>query len=108
MLEKLQELCVSPMAWSCLAGGELFYKESEKNERLIKECNLIATELDLEPESIDQVIYAWVMKLPSSPVPILGTGNIDRIKSAVNSLDLSMTHEQWYRILAASRGHAVA
>ncbi|MDB9741639.1 aldo/keto reductase [Akkermansiaceae bacterium] len=105
ILEKLQELRVTPMAWSCLGGGELFNDELEKSQRLIYELTKIAKELEVD--SIDQVIYAWVMRHPSNPIPILGTGDIDRIKNAVNSLQLTMNHEQWYRILAASRNHGV-
>jgi len=106
VLEKLQEDKVCPMAWSCLGGGEVFSAKSEKMDRLVHALREVENELGAE--SIDQVIYAWVMKMPSHPVPILGTGNISRIKRAVASLQLSMTHEQWYRILEASRGHGVA
>ena len=105
MLEKLQQVRICPMAWSCLGGGKIFNSKSEKVDRLSSELREVANELGAE--TIDQVIYSWIMKMPSNPVPILGTGNISRIKKAVDSLQLSMTYEQWYRVLAASRAHGV-
>ncbi|MBT8141307.1 MAG: aldo/keto reductase [Gammaproteobacteria bacterium] len=106
ILENLQQTRTRPMAWSCLGGGEIFNPKTEKTKRIVDELKKIANELNID--SIDQLIYAWVMKMPSNPVPILGTGNISRIKKAVDSLQLSLTREQWYRMLSASRGHDVA
>ena len=63
--------------------------------------------VELGAKSIDQVIYAWVMRTPSNPLPILGSGNIVRIKAAIESLELHIDHEQWYRVWSASKGHEV-
>lgn len=106
VLEDLQKNRVSPMAWSCLAGGQIFSSNSDRMLRLNRVLKNVAYELGAS--SIDQVIYAWIMKMPSNPLPIIGSGNIDRVKSAVKSLGLDMSHEQWYRILEASKGHQVA
>ena len=106
MLEKLQEVKTRPMAWSCLGGGRILDANSTKLEQLTNELKAIANEIGAE--SIDQVVFAWVMKMPSGPVSILGSGNIDRIRKSAESLKLTMTHEQWYRILVASQGHDVA
>jgi predicted oxidoreductase len=58
-------------------------------------------------DSIDKVIYSWLLKHPAQIMPIIGTGKIDRIKNAVESMEISMTLEQWYRIYTASRGEDV-
>ncbi len=105
-LDIAQQHRIRPMAWSLMAGGRLFYQDTEKNIRLRAVLNEIKRELNIE--AIDQVIFAWVRKLPSKPVAIVGSGNIKRVKSAVQSLECELTHEQWYRILAASNGHNVA
>ena len=106
VLEKLQRDRVTPMAWSCLAGGSMFNERSQQVTRLMPVLEQVASEIGAS--SIDQVIYVWVMTLPSSPVPILGSGNRQRIQAAVESLALSMTREQWYRIFEAARGQRVA
>lgn len=105
-LEQLQQARIQPMAWSCLAQGELFSGDSEPLTRLRVTLAEVADEIGAS--SIDQVVYAWVMRLPSNPLPILGSGKIERVKTAVGALELSLTKEQWYRIWSASKGHGVA
>lgn len=105
-LDQLQQQRVQPMAWSCLAGGRIFTDNSEQMSRLRETLTDIAGEIGAS--SIDQVIFAWVMKMPAKPVPILGSGNIERVKTAVSALELTLTQEQWYRIWVASKGHGVA
>jgi len=104
-LDQMQLLRTSPMAWSCLGGGEIFAGQSEQAVRVRKVLEEIRDEIGAE--SIDQVIYAWVRKLPSKPIPIIGSGKIERVKSAVAALDLELTREQWYRVWVASKGHGV-
>ncbi|PLX65322.1 MAG: oxidoreductase, partial [Vibrio alginolyticus] len=53
------------------------------------------------------VIYAWVRRLPSNPIPIIGSGKIERVQTAVNALNIELTREQWYRVWVASKGHGV-
>ncbi len=96
---------IRPMAWSCLGGGQLFTGDSDQAVRIRRCLTQIASELDID--SIDQVAYAWAMTLPSKPVAIIGSGNLDRLKGAVASLDLELTQEQWYRVWVASMGFGV-
>ncbi len=37
----------------------------------------------LNADSIEQVVYAWVPRLPSQPLPIIGSGKIERVRSAI-------------------------
>ncbi|MEH6656610.1 aldo/keto reductase [Leeuwenhoekiella marinoflava] len=93
---------IKPMVWSPLAGGSLFKPETEKEHRLHSVLKEIATELDVE--RIDKVMYTWLLKHPVSALPIVGSQHIYRIKSAVDSLKIDMTLEQWYKIYIASKG----
>tara|TARA_R110001583_G_scaffold6726_2_gene33961 strand:- start:92 stop:994 length:903 start_codon:yes stop_codon:yes gene_type:complete len=105
LLEYLQERRIRPMAWSCLAGGRVFNDTSTAMQRLRNTLQLLVHELSAS--SIDQVIYAWVMKMPSQPLPIIGSGNVRRMQEAVAALSLPMSREQWYRVLSAARGRDV-
>ena len=105
-LDQLQQLRIRPMAWSCLGGGRLLTDETAQARHLRAQLQQIAEELNAD--GIEQVVYAWVRMLPSKPRPIIGSGNIDRVKQAVASLELTMTREQWYRIWIAAKGHGVA
>ena len=104
-LDQLQMNRVRPMAWSCLAGGELFTGKSEKAVRVRSELESIRKEVGAA--SIDQVIYAWVRRLPSKPLPIIGSGKIERVQTAIDALSIELTREQWYRVWVASKGHGV-
>ena len=105
-LDHLQQNRIKPMAWSCLGGGDLFQSTSQQAQRIKETLHQIAEELDTP--QIEPVLYAWLLKLPSQPLPILGTGQLERIHYAVEGLSLSLTQEQWYRILGAIKGHGVA
>lgn len=104
-LDQLQMLRIRPMAWSCLAGGAIFSAEQEQHQRIRAELEAIRQEVGAA--TIDQVIYAWVRRLPSKPVPIIGSGKIERVQSAIDALSIELTREQWFRIWVASKGHGV-
>lgn len=105
-LEQAQMHSVRPMAWSCLGGGDLFNGSDEQTIRLRAALECVAEAINAD--GIDQVVYAWILKHPANIVPLLGSSNIDRYRSAVKALSLNMTHEQWYSIWQASVGHGVA
>ncbi|WP_017020874.1 aldo/keto reductase [Aliivibrio logei] len=104
-LDHLQMNRIKPMAWSCLAGGDIFSGTSEQAIRVRHVLEEIKEEIGAD--SIDQVIYAWVAKLPSNPVPIIGSGKIERVQSAIKAMSLALTREQWYRVWVESKGHGV-
>ena len=102
-LDQLQQLRIRPMAWSCLGGGRLF--NDETFQPLRDELHQVAQEIGAQ--TIEQVVYAWVMRLPSQPLPIIGSGKIERVRSAIHSLSLEMTRQQWFRIRKAALGYDV-
>ncbi|WP_029697078.1 aldo/keto reductase, partial [Franconibacter pulveris] len=62
---------------------------------------------ELGAETIEQVVYAWVMRLPSQPLLIIGSGKIERVRAAIPALSLEMTRQQWFRIRKAALGYDV-
>lgn len=93
---------ITPMAWSPLAQGRLFSPTNDKENRVTNCLSQIAHELDIN--SIDKVAYSWLLSHPASIIPIVGSGNIDRIRNAVEALDINMSIEQWFRVYNASTG----
>lgn len=104
-LDQLQQRGVRPMAWSCLAGGRIFDAGDADGVRLKAALDAVGDELG--GAAPDQVAYAWALRLPSAPVPIIGSGNIERVRAAVGALALELSREQWFRILAAGQGREV-
>lgn len=104
-LDQCQQKRISPMAWSPFGGGGLFNGNSEQEKRIRNELIKIGQELG--DAAADQVALAWILKHPSKIVPVLGTGNLDRIKAAKAALDLTLSRDQWFRLLEASNGFEV-
>lgn len=102
-LDQLQQLRIRPMAWSCLGGGRIF--SDADCQPLRDELHQVATELNAE--NIEQVIYAWVLRLPSAPLPIIGSGKIERVRSSLGAMKLQMSRQQWFRIRKAALGYDV-
>ncbi|MFH1718647.1 MAG: aldo/keto reductase [Planctomycetota bacterium] len=105
MLDMCQKLSTSPMAWSPLGGGRFFKEHGEQIVRLRKALEDIAEELG--DASIDQIALAWILNHPADFVVVLGTGNLDRIRKAVEAEKIKLTREQWFTIWTASTGHDV-
>ena len=105
-LDQCQRLRISPMAWSPLGGGRLFHEESQWAESIRTEMYAAGEALGGAP--LDQIALAWVLKHPARMVPILGTGKIERVRSAVQAEKLELSREQWFRIWVASAGKRLA
>lgn len=104
-LDQCQQVRCAPMAWSCLGGGKIFTDTSTKAKRLRATLNKIAAQHNTD--DISQIIYAWVLALPSQPKPIIGSGDLARITSAVASQHINLDRQQWFSIWQASSGHSV-
>ena len=102
-LDQCQQLRIKPMAWSCLGGGSLFH--DARHEGLRHELARIREEVGAQ--TLEQVVYAWVMMLPSQPLPIIGSGKRERIASAVASEQVQLNRQQWFRIRKAALGYDV-
>jgi predicted oxidoreductase len=105
VLDQCQQHRITPMAWSCLGGGELFSANTPQALRIRNTLRDIAQQVGAQ--DISQIIYAWVRMHPSRPAPIIGSGNLERITSAVNSANIQLDRQQWFSIWQAAMGHSV-
>ena len=100
-----QQEKIKPMAWSPLAQGVLMLPQDEKSIRIFKVLEEISSLHDCR---IDEVVYAWLFNHPVGILPIVGSGKLERIESAVNALSTKLTDEQWFKIYVASKDENVA
>lgn len=96
---------IKPLGWSPVAGGKILNPKDKKDQRIFNSLTEVADELDVD--SIDKVIYCWLLKHPAHIIPIIGSGKISRIKNAVEALNIDMSIEQWIKIYIASVGKAL-
>ncbi|WP_434340698.1 aldo/keto reductase [Motilimonas cestriensis] len=104
-LDYCQQHNITPMAWSCLAGGDIFTAQTEQAIRLREVLVNISKELGAD--NMDQVIYAWLLALPVPVLPIIGSDRIERSRTTVLSEQLQLDRQQWFSIWQASMGHSV-
>ncbi|MEP7184407.1 MAG: aldo/keto reductase [Rhodanobacter sp.] len=103
-LDQAQQLNLRPMIWSPLGGGRLFRDDDAQTVRLRETMQPIAQRLGV---GLSTLAYAWILRHPSRPRPITGSGRIDGLRDAVAALEVELEAEDWYAIWVASKGHGV-
>jgi predicted oxidoreductase len=101
--DTLQDAGVAPMIWSPLAGGRLLGDAAPAELRRV--VGAIAERLG---QSMATVVLAWIMQLPSRPLPLSGSGRIEALAEAVAATAITLERADWFAILRAARGHEVA
>lgn len=102
-LAAMQTDNITPMAWSPLAGGQLF-KDSAATQRLAPIFKRIC---DAQNTSIDHVALAWLLAHPANILPVVGTNNPERIKHLSDALNLDIDRETWFELWTAAEGQEV-
>ena len=105
-LDQCQSLGLRPMIWSPLGGGRLFTGEDAQARR-VREA-LAAVGARHGDASLASIAYAWLLRHPSRPWPITGSGRIEGLREAVAALSIRLSAEDWYEIWQAGAGHEVA
>ena len=104
-LEQAVDLGLRPMLWSPLGGGTLFNGGDEQALRVRQALQALGGRHG--GASVATVAYAWLMRHPSRPLPVAGTGRIDGLKEAMAATSLKLSAEDWYAVWEASIGHPV-
>ena len=103
-IDFLQEKKVVPMVWSPFAGGRIFRENNERVDRVRNVLHEVAHKYQV---GIDAVAASWLWVHPVNFSVVLGTGKIERIKSAMKGLEISLSREEWFKIWTASKGQEV-
>lgn len=104
-LNQCEQYNIRPMAWSVLAGGELFNPENEASTRI----HQVATELSekYDNASIEALVTAWVMALPSQPIAIVGSNQLKHIHTQAKAASIKLDRNDWYSFWTAATGNSV-
>jgi predicted oxidoreductase len=90
------------MAWSPLAGGDLFLKS---NEKILNHLDAIGETFGVEPGT---VAVAWLLAHPANILPVLGTNSLARIETISKALEIKLDRQTWFEIYTAALGYEVA
>ncbi|MGJ8589441.1 MAG: aldo/keto reductase [Yoonia sp.] len=96
----LQERNVPIMAWSPLGGGSLMTGKGAAQDAMAK----IAADNGVDNAA---VAVAWLLAHPANIMPVMGTNNINRIKSLSDALKVNMDRETWFELYTAALGTEV-
>lgn len=101
-LEQAADLGLPPMIWSPLARGRLFSADDEQARRVRR---VLAEVAQAHGVSLATAALAWVMRHPSRPMPITGSGRIEALAEAVAAMRVTLTRQEWTAVWQASMGH---
>jgi len=105
-LEQCQLHRMKPMAWSPLGSGLLFLESKNENVKRIQE--VAKPMLKKYGVTFDQLLLAFLRRHPSGIIPVLGTTNLEHVRSAKGALKMEMDREDWYDLWQASKGETIA
>ena len=103
-LEQCVDLGLRPMLWSPLGGGRLFTGQDAQAQRVRAVLQALGEVHDVTAATM---AYAWLMRHPSRPVPITGSGRIAALREAVAATAVRCRPQDWYRVWQASMGQEV-
>ncbi|ETW12031.1 aryl-alcohol dehydrogenase [Roseivivax marinus] len=97
----LQERGVPPMAWSPLAGGSLFAESSARMRTALDEVG--------HAHGVDAsaVAIAWLLRHPANILPVMGTNNLDRIRTLADAEKVDLDRQTWFHLYELALGHEV-
>lgn len=98
------ERTMQVMAWSPLAGGEVFTQTSGAGARVHATAAAIAGQRRI---GIDTVLYAWIFGIGARASVVTGTMKASRVRAAIEAAEIQLTRDEWYGLLEASRGWPV-
>ncbi|WP_373099778.1 MULTISPECIES: aldo/keto reductase [Pasteurellaceae] len=105
ILDFLLEKRIKPMAWSPLAGGKLITRPDQRSRKTAQA--LLEIGESKGERRLDTLAYAWLLAHPANIMPIIGSGNIERVKNAADALNISFSQEEWIKVYVASQGHDI-
>ncbi|APA64110.1 aldo/keto reductase [Maribacter sp. 1_2014MBL_MicDiv] len=91
------------MSWSPL--GSYFREDSKANLRI---KTVLADLTKKYGATEDQLLLAWILKHPSIIHPVVGTATPQRLKLAMDAVEIDMELQDWFILLEANEGHEVA
>jgi len=90
-----------PMAWSPLGGGDLMVGGGPLQTLMVE----IAQDQGVDRAA---VAVAFLLAHPAGIIPVMGTNNLDRIKTIGDAMKVTLDRATWFRLYEAALGHEVA
>jgi predicted oxidoreductase len=96
----LQERAIPIMAWSPLGGGDLMTGSGAVQDMLAAMASQAGV-------SSSAIAVAWLLAHPANIMPVMGTNNLDRIRTLSEATSVTLDRQQWFELYATALGHEV-
>jgi predicted oxidoreductase len=96
----LQEREIPIMAWSPLGGGDLMTGSGAVQDMLAAMASQAGV-------SSSAIAVAWLLAHPANIMPVMGTNNLDRIRTLSDATSVTLDRQQWFELYATALGHEV-
>lgn len=105
VLDQCMALNMTPLAYSPLGLGMLSGKKDAGDDPvLIGLLQELRTQAETHNGTPTQIALAWLLAMPSMPIPLVGSTNPDHIREAIGACEVELTREDWYSLWIAARG----
>ena len=92
------------LAWSPLAQGRLGDVTPAGDPRAVAVRAALDAFAAVKGVSRAVAAYAWILRHPSRPIPIVGSQQPPRILEASQARNVNFSRAEWYAVLTAARG----
>jgi predicted oxidoreductase len=104
-LDQCLELGLTPLSWSPVAQGRLADGHDPGPDARIRSLHAALDDVArAHGISRAEAATAWLLAHPARIIPIVGTTQLDRIRTSVEALKISMDRGTWYRLHTIARG----
>ena len=100
-LEYAQQHGVQLQAWGSLAQGRYNDPASSAAARAVHEV------AEAHRTTPNAVLLAWLLRHPARIQPVIGTGNVERIRACADATRITLSRDEWYRLYVTARGQTL-
>ena len=101
VLDQAMELGLTPLAWSPLGGGSVV-SDDPADATTTTVRSLLDELAEKHDATRTQIALAFVLAHPAKVIPIIGTGNPDRIRESAKAAGVALAKDDCYRLIAAA------
>lgn len=104
-LEHCQMEGIQLQSWGSLAQGKFSEQGLNSEDESVRNTAQYVMELaEKYGVGSEAIVLAFLLRHPAKIQPVIGTTNIQRIKSSAQALSVNLTREEWYGLYVKSRG----
>jgi len=107
LLEYAQVHDLAIQAYGSLDGGRFIRKLSSTSDEDKETIHLVSQLAEKYKTTGASIVLAWLLKLPGTIQPIIGTSNIERIKACKDAVKIELSRVDWYNLWIMARGQRI-